>query len=177
MIRNAVLGAVLLATALTMGCVDRKFVVTSDPPNAAVYRNGIYIGQTPVDDPFLYYGKYEFKIVKEGYETTAELKRIAAPWYEIPPLDFITDIFLPYRIRDVRRIHYVLPERVAVREFDVLERARFLQTRAESIGAPSVDGSLPAPPPDAAALPAAPPSLPPVAPAAPPTPAAFPGSR
>ena len=169
--RNAVLGAILLATALTTGCVDRKFVITSDPPNAAVYRNGMYIGQTPVDDPFLYYGKYEFKIVKDGYETVVEQKKITAPWYEIPPIDFVTDVFLPYEIRDVRRIHYVLPERGPNRELDVLERAQMLQNRANAIGAANVDGNRPSPMrrPD----PAAPPSTPTVAPA----PAVFPGSR
>ncbi len=144
--RNAVLGAVLLATALTTGCVDRKFVITSDPPNAAVYVNGVYKGQTPVDDTFLYYGKYEYKIVKDGFETLVDQKRISPPFYEYPPADFITDIFVPYQIRDVRRIHYVLSERVPVREEDVLERARILRERGKTLGAPAVDGPMPTAP-------------------------------
>ena len=170
--RNGVLAAVTLATVLTTGCVDRKFVVTSDPPNAAVYRNGLYIGQTPVDDPFLYYGKYEFRIVKDGHETVVDQKKIAAPWYEIPPLDFITDIVLPYEIRDVRRIHYVLPERVPVRDADVLQRATTLRERGKAIGNPVVDGAVPPAP----LFPAAEPS-PGSRPASAPPPPAFPGSR
>ena len=60
--QSAALTAMLLA-ALTTGCVDRKFVVTSDTPHTAVYLNGVYKGTTPVDDSFVYYGKYEFKLV------------------------------------------------------------------------------------------------------------------
>jgi hypothetical protein len=169
--RNAVLAAVLIATAMTTGCVDRKFVVTSDPPNAAVYRNGTYIGQTPVDDPFIYYGKYEFKIVKDGFETIVEQKNITTPWYEYPPLDLVAENFFPYQQRDVRRIHFILPERVPVKEFDVLDRAQNLQRRAATLSAPNVDGALP--PSAQVPGPVAPISSPSVS--SPPVPATFPG--
>ena len=171
MIRNATLGAVLLATALTTGCVDRKFVVTSDPPNAAVYVNGAYVNQTPVDYPFVYYGKYEIKVVKDGFETIVDQKKIASPWYEIPPLDFFTDNFGP-NIRDVRRIHYTLPERVPARETDLLDRALNLQTRGQAIGAPTVNGPLPESAREPG--PVAPSSSPSVAPAAVAPPVTFP---
>jgi hypothetical protein len=176
--RNAVLGALLLATALTTGCVDRKFVVTSEPLNAAVYVNGNYIGQTPVDYPFIYYGKYEFRIVKDGYETLVERKQIAAPWYEIPPLDFVSDIFFPYEIRDVRRIHYALAERVPPRETDVLQRATNLRERGKAIGAPRVDGALPPGTlfPGREVPTNLPPATPAPGPAGPPAPPLFPGA-
>jgi hypothetical protein len=163
--RNAVLGAVLLSTALTTGCVDRKFIITSEPTNAAVYRNGVYIGQTPVDEPFVYYGKYEFRIVKDGFETIVDLKRIAAPWYAYPPADLISENFVPVHLRDTRRINYTLQERVPAREFDVLERAKTLRERGRQIGAPSVDGDMP---------PSATPGA--VPPAVPPPPVPFPSS-
>src|SRR5581483_5232398 len=55
--------AALCAGALT-GCVERRYVITSDPPGAIVYCNGRQIGATPVDDHFIYYGKYDFTLVK-----------------------------------------------------------------------------------------------------------------
>ena len=67
-----------------LGCVDRRYVVTTDPPGAVVYRNGQYLGATPVDDHFIYYGKYHFTIVKEGYETLQIDQEIKTPWYEFP---------------------------------------------------------------------------------------------
>src|SRR5262245_53134355 len=90
--RTAALTAMLLAVLMT-GCVDRKFVVTSDTPHTAVYINGIYKGTTPVDDSFLYYGKYEFKLVDPTgmHETLIALEPIRAPWYGYPPLDFIAE--------------------------------------------------------------------------------------
>ena len=57
-----------LAVFLT-GCVDRRFVVTTDPPGALVLRNNAPIGFAPADDHFTYYGNYHFTLIKDGYET------------------------------------------------------------------------------------------------------------
>src|SRR5262245_2487854 len=54
---------------LLTGCVDRRFVVTSDPPRALVLRNYQPIGAAPADDHFVYYGKYHFTLIKHGYHT------------------------------------------------------------------------------------------------------------
>src|SRR5262249_58004588 len=60
---------VLLSAALLTGCVERRFVIESVPPTAQVLRNGQPIGFTPVDSEFIYYGKYNFTLIKDGYET------------------------------------------------------------------------------------------------------------
>src|SRR5437660_464634 len=64
------LGAVTLAALLT-GCVDRRYVVTSDPPGALVLRNGQPIGATPADGHFVYSGHYPFTLLRDGYQTLA----------------------------------------------------------------------------------------------------------
>src|SRR6516164_6523474 len=51
------------------GCVERRFLIESDPPGAFVYKDGQFLGATPVDVSYLYYGKYEFMLVKDGFET------------------------------------------------------------------------------------------------------------
>ena len=79
---NMGLWASLTAAALCTGCVEQRYVITSDPPGAAVYRNGNLIGYTPVDDTFVYYGKYHFTLVKDGYETLQVDQDLPAPWYE-----------------------------------------------------------------------------------------------
>ena len=86
--RQAWLGAMLL-TALCAGCVERRYVVTSEPPGALVLRNGVPIGLTPVDDFFIYYGSYDLTLIKDGYETLPAKVKIDAPWYQYPPLDFV----------------------------------------------------------------------------------------
>src|SRR5262249_15529581 len=102
------LGLALLAASLSTGCVERRYVINSDPPGALVYRDGRPIGTTPVDDAFIYYGKYHFTLVKDGYETLHVEEDFASPWYEYPPLDFFAENVWPWKIRDVRRPNYHL---------------------------------------------------------------------
>src|SRR5947209_14074171 len=80
---------VALTLGLLTGCVERRYVITSDPPGAVVLRNGQPIGATPVDDYFVYYGKYNFTLIKEGYETLPVVQNIPTPWYESFGVDFI----------------------------------------------------------------------------------------
>src|SRR5215510_252534 len=82
------LAAVALAGGLP-GCVERRYVIESDPPGALVLVNGQPIGTTPVDGYFTYYGTYNFTLIKDGYETKRVSQRIASPWYELPVVDFV----------------------------------------------------------------------------------------
>ncbi len=99
-------------TLLLTGCVERRFVVTTDPPGALVMRNNAPIGFAPADDHFVYYGNYHFTLIKDGYETQQIDQKIPAPWYEYPPFDFFTENLLPWHIIDVRRFHYQMQPRV-----------------------------------------------------------------
>ena len=63
--RNAWLCVVMAGAAFLTGCVERRYVIDSQPRGAAVFRNGVYIGATPVDEPFTYYGKYHYTLVLE----------------------------------------------------------------------------------------------------------------
>ncbi len=153
------LGAVLLAAGLATGCVDRRYVVTSDPPGALVYRNGQPIGTTPVDDYFVYYGKYHLTLVKDGYETLQIDPVLQAPWYEIPPLDFFSENLYPFKVRDIRRLHLQMQPALTVRPDDLLNRAQALRQRGQVLvplgpdgkpaapAAPALVGPPPTPPP------------------------------
>src|SRR5437016_1011964 len=67
--RSASLLLLALCFALApAGCVTRRFVITSNPPGAVVFRDGQPIGLTPVEQPFIYYGRYRFRLVKDGFE-------------------------------------------------------------------------------------------------------------
>lgn len=146
--QKAWLGAVLLLL-LASGCVERRYVITSDPPGALVYRNNVPIGTTPVDDFFVYYGEYEFTLVKPGFETLRAKVKIEAPWYEYPPLDFVSENLVPYKIRDVReggQFQFALQPQQAVRQDDVLRRAIELRGQGKVLGPVNPDGT-PAPPP------------------------------
>jgi PEGA domain len=133
--------SMLVAAFLPFGCVTRQFVVYSDPPGAMVYVNGKQLGLTPVEDHFIHYGRYHFRLVKDGYETKEDLVDFIIPWYEYPGIDFVSEIVNPCKIRDIRRLQYFLTPLQPVRAEDVQQRANELRDRGQQIQ------PIPAPPP------------------------------
>jgi hypothetical protein len=140
---------VVLGAGLAAGCVERRFVVYSDPPGAVVLRNGRPLGATPADEDFVYYGKYHFMLIHEGYETLNVDQNIPAPWYEYPPLDFIAENLVPWKIIDRREFHYQLPPRQIPNTTDLLNQAGGLRQRGKDLLPPPADtpnaGPTPAP--------------------------------
>jgi hypothetical protein len=70
-----------------------------------VLRNGRPLAR-PADDTFVYYGKYRFTLVKDGYETLHVDQEVRPPWWQYPPIDFVVENLIPYTFRDIRRFNY-----------------------------------------------------------------------
>ncbi|HTU23697.1 MAG TPA: PEGA domain-containing protein [Gemmataceae bacterium] len=147
--------ATLMTMTWTAGCVERRLTIYSEPTGALVYHNGNYLGPTPVDRYFVYYGKQQFRLIKEGYETRDIVQDISPPWYEWPGIDFLTENIWPFKVRDVRRFSYAMRPLRSIPPEEVRQRAEELRARGQIIGVP------PAPRPIAPA---------PAAPLPPPTP-------
>jgi hypothetical protein len=137
-------GYLIIAFFLT-GCVERRFVVTTDPPGALVMRNNAPIGFAPADDHFVYYGNYHFTLIKDGYETQQIDQKIPAPWYEYPPFDFFAENLLPWHIIDVRRFHYQMQPRQVPNADEMLNHAQELRDRGRIVSPPP-ETPLPTPP-------------------------------
>jgi len=127
---------VLVCAGLAAGCVEQRYVVTTDPPGAMILRSGQPLGQSPADDHFVYYGKYHFTAILDGYETLQVDQDIRTPWYEYFPLDFFSENILPWTLRDVRRFHYKLEPRRMVNTDELLKDADNLRNRGISIRPP-----------------------------------------
>jgi PEGA domain-containing protein len=164
MTRNAWLVGLLLAAGLAGGCVERRFVVYSDPPGALVYVNGQYVGASPADYYYVYYGKYHIRLVRDGYETLDVIQNVRVPWYELPGADLIAETFIPFKIRDTRNFCYTLQPLQAVRADDVANRAAELRSRGQAIGTPREPRPVPAAPPGSAPPAPAAPAVPPLGP-------------
>jgi hypothetical protein len=84
---------VLLLLLLVSGCVGvrRELTVESEPAGAIVYLNGDEVGRTPMTRDFIYYGTMDLKLRKDGYETLEDRPRVWAPWWQVPPLDLVTE--------------------------------------------------------------------------------------
>lgn len=101
--------------------------IRSNPPGALVYIDDYEIGTTPVTQSYLYYGTRKIRLVKDGYETLTVMQSVPAPWYEIPPLDFVSENVVPSEIRDQREFCYQLtPQRIVPTE-ELLGRAEGLR--------------------------------------------------
>lgn len=117
----------VLAVALTSGCVRRRLTVRSDPPGALVYIDDQEIGTTPVSTSFVYYGTRKIRLVRDGYETETVLERFRAPWYQIPPLDFVSENVWPRELRDERIVDFQLVPKKVVPRQELLEQAENLR--------------------------------------------------
>jgi hypothetical protein len=135
----------LVATCATVGCVERRFIITSQPMGALVYHNGKPVGTTPCDEQFLDYGVHEFTFVKDGYETKTERFEIIPPWYEYPGVDAVTEILIPFPFKDIQHIHQPLSE--ATKQVpNLVPRALELRARVKAIPTPP-EPVKPQPPP------------------------------
>jgi hypothetical protein len=135
------LASLLLGSGLLTGCVERRFVVTTEPPGAIVFdekgqRMGGGDGAAPVDRPFIYYGDYQFTLVKDGYETQVVREKVRAPFYEWLLLDFFSENVIPWTVRDIRRFNYQLQPKQVVPPEIVLDRGNGLRQRGLAIGVP-----------------------------------------
>ena len=117
----------LAAVFLQSGCVRRRLMVRSNPPGAMVYVDNQPIGKTPCATDFVYYGTREIRLVKAGFETLTVNQEIPAPWYQIPPLDFVSENVIPRKIQDYRTVSFNMVPQVIVPSEQLLGRAEQLR--------------------------------------------------
>ena len=84
------LGGVMLLSST--GCVRRTISITSDPAGALVILNDREVGRTPVEVDFTYYGTYDVRLHKEGFEPFAGSAEAAPPAWDTIPLDLASEL-------------------------------------------------------------------------------------
>ncbi len=131
----------LALSTLLSGCVRRRMTVRSNPPGATVYLDGKEIGRTPFSANFLHYGKREFRLVKDGYETKTVIMPVRAPWYEWFPIDFVSEVLLPGKLTDRKYYEFDMQPVAIVPTPELLGRAEELRRHAHVNGALRVTDS------------------------------------
>ena len=114
-----------------------------------VYVDDYEIGPTPVATDFIYYGTRKIRLVKDGYETLTVMQPIPAPWYEFPPVDFVSENFVPGQIKDQHTLDFQLKPQAVVPPEQLLSRAEDLRR-----GVHAATATAPAPPGGAEGIPA-----------------------
>lgn len=136
----------LLIVASTTGCVRRRLTVRTNPPGALVSIDNQIIGTSPAASSYVYYGTREIRIERDGYQTETIRRKLNPPWYEYPPLDFITETLWPFEIRDERVIDVELvPKQIDPLE-TVVSRADQLRMQAQQ-GVVTATPNIGVPPP------------------------------
>jgi hypothetical protein len=76
--------------------------------------------------------------VKDGYETLTVRQPFPVPWYEIFPLDFVTENLIPWEVRDERVVDLAMQPQASAPPDLVVARAEQVRLAAGSQPAPLV---------------------------------------
>jgi len=150
----------LLGLVCLSGCVRRRMTIRTNPPGAMVYVDGYPIGTTPISTNYIHYGTRELRLVKDRCETMTVQQPMPAPWYQIPPIDFVAETLVPQEIHDHRTLTYQLVPQRVVPPDELRARAEDIRARAAAPGVVPAAATLIQPPP---AYGSNPPSSPPLA--------------
>ncbi len=129
--RSAFIGA-LAALALLSGCAQRSITITSSPEGALVWLNDQQVGRTPVEVAFKWYGVYDVRLQREGFEPISTSREAEAPLNEYPVIDLVT---APFPLTDRHTWHFDLQPAAETidrptAERDLIDRASQLRQRA-----------------------------------------------
>ena len=131
------LSLAVAALLLSMGCVSRRLTIRSDPPGALVEVDGKRVGVAPVALDFTYYGTREISLSLPGYDTMTVQQPIPVPFYQLFPVDFVSNHFLPQHVTDRHDFTYKLARR-QIRiddELNLIGRARNFRSQSQ-VGVP-----------------------------------------
>ncbi|MHC4675882.1 MAG: PEGA domain-containing protein [Planctomycetota bacterium] len=96
----ALIAVCSIVTLFLGGCVERKLTINTEPQGAIVVLNDEEIGISPVTVSFNWYGDYNVRASKEGFETLKTHRKLKRPWYDYFPFDFFAQLIYPGRIAD-----------------------------------------------------------------------------
>lgn len=104
--RRSLVPLVACAASLS-GCIDRRIVITTEPTDALVYLNDLEVGRTPLEVDFTYFGVYDVRIHKSGFEPLVTSREAEAPLHEWPVVDLVA-MAVPVRKQTILRWHFEL---------------------------------------------------------------------
>jgi hypothetical protein len=120
------------------GCVERELYVKTDPPDALVTVDGREAKREKKGEPaalkYEHYGIRKVVVRAQGRKAEDRLVTLDPPWYQIFPLDFVTDLLVPWTIHDDREETFELKQRDDLNSQGadaLLERAHELSVEAD----------------------------------------------
>ena len=121
--------SLFIAVFFVSGCVERRLTINTEPSGALVTLNDEDIGTSPVTIRFEWYGDYNVRISKDGYETLKTHRDLKGPWYDKFPFDFFAQIINPKRIVDSYEWTFNLSRKIEPDREEMIERAEQMQSQ------------------------------------------------
>jgi len=121
----------LIVGLLLAGCVERRLTINTSPQAALVALNDEEIGTSPVTVSFEWYGDYNVRISKEGYETLKTHRKLKAPWYDAFPFDFFIGVLSPKRIVDSYEWTFELTPKKEISRDQLIQNAEELKKQLQ----------------------------------------------
>jgi hypothetical protein len=118
---------------LAAGCVRRTIMITTEPPGTMVWLNDREIGRSPVQADFDYYGRYDVRLEKDGYEPQMTSGNAEAPWWDWVGLDLVSEL-LPFTLHSKVQWHYAMVPAHVDRDA-LIERAEALRSKIVEVEA------------------------------------------
>ena len=120
--------AIAIISAVILGCcVERKLTINTRPQGALVTLNDEEIGVSPVTVSFNWYGDYNVRISKDGFQTLKTHRELKGPWYDKFPYDFFAQVLNSKRIEDSYHWTFDLEEKQQINREKLIENAQKLR--------------------------------------------------
>lgn len=125
----------ILVVASIGGCVRRTIEITSEPEGALVWLNDREVGRTPCSIEFTYYGRYDVRLRRDGYEPISGFGDADEPAWDFVGADLVAEV-IPAKLTSRVQWHFSMVPTDSD-EAAVLERAKNL--RARIVASPEVE--------------------------------------
>lgn len=140
-ISRTALPCLLCPLWLLLGCAERRIVITSEPPQALVTLNDVQVGLTPLEVDFTYFGTYDVRLTKPGYEPLITKAEAEAPFHEWPVVDLVAAV-VPVQKKTRIDWHFTLePDTVTGPE--LVQRGAELRQQLELVAPPESSSGAP----------------------------------
>jgi hypothetical protein len=116
----------LITAIILAGCVERNLTINTEPQGALVVLNDEEIGTSPVTVSFEWYGDYDVRISKEGYETLKTHRNLKAPRHDAFPFDLFS-LLNPERIVDSYEWTFELAPKKEISREELIQNAEELK--------------------------------------------------
>ncbi len=117
----------ILALGFMSACVRRTIEITSEPEGALVWLNDREVGRTPCSIEFTYYGRYDVRLRRDGFEPISGFGDADEPAWDFVGADLIAEV-IPAKLTSRVKWHFTMIPTDSD-EAAVLARAKNLRTR------------------------------------------------